>query len=123
MSKIKALVIAAVFVLGVVLYYTFDPSESVFFPKCPFFWLTGFKCPGCGSQRAIHQLLTLHIKEAIKYNAFMVFSIPLLLFLVIADVCKEKHPRLYTISRSPLLSWTILATVLLWWVLRNILNI
>ena len=50
------------------IYYWFDPSEIELFPKCPFYMLTGLKCPGCGSQRAIHSLLHLDFIGAIRYN-------------------------------------------------------
>ena len=98
----------------------FDPSKFSFFPRCPFLLLTGLQCPGCGTQRALHQLLHLHIGEAFRYNAMMVMAIPLLLFLLAAELLKDGHPRLYRASISPALSWTVLAAVLLWWVLRNI---
>jgi hypothetical protein len=32
---------------GLVLYYR-HPSEIWWIPKCPFYVLTGLKCPGCG---------------------------------------------------------------------------
>lgn len=53
----------------------------------------------------------------------MVFSIPLLVFFVVADVCKTKWPKLFLLARNPILSWSILAIVLLWWILRNILSL
>ena len=39
-----------------IIYYRVSPTSSVFFPKCAFLMLTGLKCPGCGSQRAVHAL-------------------------------------------------------------------
>ena len=121
MPKKKTLAIILIVFLGIIIYYSFDPSGSTYFPKCPFYVLTGYKCPGCGSQRAIHHLLHLHLLKAINYNALMVFSIPLLFFLIIADLTKKKHPQLYLLSRSPILSWSILAIVLLWWLIRNLI--
>lgn len=121
----KAAVIAGIagIILLLAVYAVFDPSETAFFPKCPFFWLTGLKCPGCGSQRAMHQLLTLHIGEAFRYNAFMVIAIPLILFLLVAELFRDRWPRLSRLGSSPVLSWSILAAVLLWWLLRNLLGI
>ena len=116
------LLLSIIFFAGIVVLFAFDPSESVFFPRCPFMWLTGLKCPGCGSLRATHQLLHLHIGEAVRYNALMVLFIPLLLFLVVADLFKARFPKLYLASRNPVLSWSILAAILLWWILRNVLN-
>ena len=121
----KAAIIAGIagIILLLAVYTFFDPSETAFFPKCPFFWLTGLKCPGCGSQRAMHQLLTLHFVEAFRYNAFMVITIPLILFLLVAELFRDRWPRLSRLGSSPTLSWSILAAVLLWWLLRNLLGI
>lgn len=121
-KKMVVSIVLIAIILGIVVYYTFDPSK-VLFPRCPFYALTGLKCPGCGTQRAIHQLLHLNIGEAVRYNAFMVFSIPLLVFLITADVGKTRWPKLYLLSRNPVLSWSILAVVLLWWLLRNLLSL
>ncbi|MBO4916312.1 MAG: DUF2752 domain-containing protein [Bacteroidales bacterium] len=110
-------------ILLLAVYTVFDPSETAYFPKCPFFWLTGLKCPGCGSQRAMHQLLTLHFGEAFRNNAFMVIAIPLILFLLVAELFRDRWPRLNRLGNSPTLSWSILAAVLLWWLLRNLLGI
>ena len=46
---------AGLFVVSVLLF--FDPEKSSFFPKCPLYAFTGFKCPVCGAQRALHAAL------------------------------------------------------------------
>ena len=105
----------------VFIYKTLDPATT-FFPRCPFNLLTGLKCPGCGSQRAIHQLLNLNIAEAFRYNACLVIFIPIVIFLVLADVFRQRCPRLYLFSRNTYLSYALLVVILLWWLLRNIFN-
>lgn len=57
-----------------------DPATSHIFPPCPFLWLTGWYCPGCGSLRAIHQLLEGHFDQAMAFNPFAVLSLPFLLY-------------------------------------------
>lgn len=57
--------------------YVHDPEKGGFL-SCPFRLLTGLLCPGCGSQRAVHDLLHLRIGEAAGHNALLVLSIPLL---------------------------------------------
>ncbi len=53
-SKILKWSIAIIFVtILAILYRTHNPSGNIYFPKCPFRELTGLKCPGCGSQRAV----------------------------------------------------------------------
>ena len=53
-----------IIILGfAVLYYFFNPSVERFFPSCPFYTATGWQCPGCGSQRAIHELFDVAEKS------------------------------------------------------------
>ncbi|MFR8803179.1 MAG: DUF2752 domain-containing protein [Anaerovoracaceae bacterium] len=56
-------------------YSRFSPESSSWFPKCIFLQLTGLKCPGCGSQRVVHNLLNLNIHKAFEANAFLVLSL------------------------------------------------
>ena len=52
------------FAVGVVMLRFFDPATSGMFPPCPVHYLTGWYCPGCGSLRAIHQLLHGNLRAA-----------------------------------------------------------
>lgn len=108
---------------GIVIFYKYNPSNTSFFPKCPFYLLTGYKCPGCGTQRALHHLLHLRISSALRYNALFVLSIPLVFFLLIAESVKKKYPKIYLISRSPKLSRSILFCICVWWIGRNLFNL
>lgn len=76
---IFSLVLGALALALLLVYYHFDPSEH-FFPKCPSWWLTGYKCPGCGAQRAIHHLLHGQWTEAFRNNALLVVAWPYVLF-------------------------------------------
>ena len=120
-SFIIIIVIAALLVLGLV-YYVVDPASSSAMPKCSFLSLTGYKCPGCGSQRAIHALLHGDVVAAFKHNAFMLISVPWLLLCLYAESQRTRNPRLYVRLNAPLLIWLFLAMILIWWVLRNIFN-
>lgn len=60
-------------------FYLFDPQKTAVFPQCPFFLLTGYRCPGCGSQRAIHELIHLNIVEAFDHNPLVVLILPYIL--------------------------------------------
>ena len=104
------------------LYFSLDPARTPF-PRCPFKMLTGLSCPGCGSQRALHQLLHFHVLEALRYNALFVFALPLVAFLAFAELFKDRFPRLHRASCNPVLSWTICAVVLAWFVLRNVFGV
>jgi Protein of unknown function (DUF2752) len=68
-----ALALAGLFVLRV-----FTPGASNIFPPCPLHTLTGWYCPGCGSLRALHQLLHGNLGAAFAFNPFAVLSLPFL---------------------------------------------
>ena len=120
-SLIIILVLAALLVLGVV-YFALDPSTSGIFPRCVFLSMTGYKCPGCGSQRAIHALLHGDVIGALWYNAFLLIAIPWIALCLFAESRRVRNPRQYARLNSPLLIWLFLAMLLLWWLLRNIFN-
>lgn len=112
----------ALIVAAAVVYFTFNPASSALFPKCPFFMLTGLKCPGCGSQRAIHALLNLDITGAFSYNALLVVFIPVAALLFYSEFNRIRKPKLYLYSHNVYFIWTCFAVIVLWWVFRNVLS-
>ena len=85
-------------------------------PSCVMKRLTGFDCPGCGSQRALH---------AWSYNLFLPFVVAYLL-LLLAHWIFPASRRLGTLHRrltSPAAIWTILSLIIVWTVVRNLLGI
>jgi hypothetical protein len=58
----------------------FDPATSGVFPPCPFRYLTGWYCPGCGSLRAIHQLLHGNLRTAWAMNPLAIVLLPFLAY-------------------------------------------
>jgi hypothetical protein len=74
-----ALVIVAAGI-SLVMLRTFDPATSGVFPPCPFRALTGWLCPGCGSLRAIHQLLLGNVRSAFALNPFALTTLPFLVY-------------------------------------------
>jgi hypothetical protein len=60
-----------------VIFFVFDPTQVSIFPSCMFHRLTGLDCPGCGTQRALHQLLHGNVVAAIRLNAMFIASLPL----------------------------------------------
>jgi len=57
---------------GAVLLLFVDPNKpGNLLPKCPFNWLTGLNCPGCGATRMVHALLHGDIAAAWHFNAFL----------------------------------------------------
>lgn len=58
------------------LYYFLDPASDPF-PACPFRQLTGLYCTGCGSQRALHELLHANIGASLGKNLLFIPTIAL----------------------------------------------
>ena len=117
-----ALSICIVCIIGAFIYYNYNPNSSLFFPKCPFLVLTGYKCPGCGSQRAIHALLHANLREAFSYNAFMILSLPYILLLLVAKVVQWKNPHSsfpLKVQTAPII-WSYFTIAVLFWITRNI---
>lgn len=105
--------------LVVALYYTLDPSTN-YFPRCMFHELTGWQCPGCGSQRALHSLLTGNLAAAWHYTALFILEIPLLLLLVVAWHLRSRFPVLHRVLNSRSVILTVLSIIILWTIFRNI---
>ena len=104
------LAILLVCIVGLTSLYIWNPAEILYFPRCPFLSLTGFKCPGCGTLRGLHALLHFHVMEALRLNPFMVVSIPVVFVLLI-------WPRF---RFSVVFVRMILVATLLLWVVRNL---
>ena len=66
--RVTYIALAALGSLGVAMLYTFDPRNPGTYPICPFLGLTGYHCPGCGTLRALHQLLHGNVIGAMGYN-------------------------------------------------------
>lgn len=80
---LKPRLITAMFLLagtGLALLRLFDPATSGLFPPCPLHALTGLYCPGCGSLRAIHQLLHGNLGAAWAMNPLTVILLPFVVY-------------------------------------------
>jgi len=78
-NRLQALTLAA-FAGAAVMLRVFDPATSGIFPPCPVHYLTGWYCPGCGSLRAIHQLLHGNLRVAWAMNPLTVVLLPFLAY-------------------------------------------
>lgn len=124
-SKYKWLLILIILVAIVIIYSVFDPYKTAYFPKCPFYTFTGYKCPGCGSQRAIHNLLTMNFIEAVKENILLVIAIPYVAFGAFVDFKRLKNKKYQIINDkyySGIAVWIIFTVIIVFWLTRNIFN-
>src|SRR5271165_4411658 len=78
-NQLLAALLAAI-AAGIVLLEVFDPTTSGVFPPCPLRYFTGWYCPGCGSLRAMHQLLHGNLRAAWALNPLTVLLLPFLVY-------------------------------------------
>lgn len=121
--KRKNIWIAITTPILITIFYFYDPCNYRLFPKCPFLLLTGLQCPGCGSQRAIHSLLHFDVAKAFYYNALLVFTLPLIVILLLAEYYRCSNPNFYIKIHNKIYIWWYLAIIVLWWIIRNMFNL
>lgn len=98
-----------------------DPAEPGWFPPCPFYLLTGRHCPGCGTLRALHQLLNGHLLMAFGLNPLAMLALPFIGYAFLSSLALAvRGQRLPTVFIPAGGIWTLLAVIILFWILRNI---
>ncbi len=121
MKRRNAYILVGVAVAAVcAVYFAVDPAASRFVPKCLFHELTGWQCPGCGSQRMLHALLHGDIVAAWHHNAVLLLLLPLLAPLLWLELNRTRHPRLYMRVHSVSVALTAVSLLVAWWIFRNI---
>ncbi|PRX54147.1 uncharacterized protein DUF2752 [Flagellimonas meridianipacifica] len=101
-------------------FFSHNPEKTetrYFFPKCPVKEHLGIYCSGCGSQRAVHDLLHFRIKDVFSHNFLF---LPFLLLVFQHVLAKNKlgfSKSLIDYRHAPIL---ILFVIVGFMVLRNI---
>ncbi|QLG46380.1 DUF2752 domain-containing protein [Costertonia aggregata] len=115
------IIIGALLISIIPLYYFYDPGNVTNFPKCPFYTITGFLCTGCGSQRALHDLLHLNIIGAFKHNMLFIPTLILLSYYLglklLEKLNGKNYKNYFDRTKTPRI---ILYVVLIFTIMRNI---
>lgn len=110
-------------VAAILILYEFDPAEGRY-PVCPFHYLTGLHCPGCGTLRALHQLLHGNVAAALSLNLLSTIAIPILLVgLIRSRVGGAKQTPAPPVAgrRWPIHpAWLVVIVIVAFGVLRNV---
>jgi hypothetical protein len=105
---------------GAVYVFWYEPGKTGFFPLCPFRLLTGLACPGCGTTRALHQLLHGHVEAAFMLNPLFLIALP---FLALALLRHTKFAFAGELPRPNALParyiYLVFVVVLTFWIFRN----
>ena len=106
---------------GLALLYAFNPEEGGIFLPCIFFVLTDLHCPGCGTSRALHQLLNGNLLAAFGHNPYAILALPVIgyayLSALLQSVLGRRLPAFFV---PPTVTWWLLAAILAFWILRNV---
>lgn len=110
-ARYWTMVILIATVAGTVLYTLrrFNPETYGFYPRCIFFSLTGWRCPGCGFLRAMYSLLHGRIVDAFRFNPYLFIIIPVLIGMVFN----------HRLARSAIVGWCVIIGTIGWWIARN----
>ncbi|MDD2961096.1 MAG: DUF2752 domain-containing protein [Muribaculaceae bacterium] len=115
------LLIAGIFII--LFYYFFNPAESNFMPRCIFHELTGYKCMGCGVQRALYHTLHGNFYEAVKMNFGLLVSIPVIFLYLFSEYNRVRFSRLFFALHSMPAIIALIILVVAWTVIRNIVGL
>lgn len=120
-KKVSFWVLLLLFVLITIYFYFLNPTDKTnFFLPCFFYEITGYQCPGCGTQRAFHEMLHFNFVSAFTQNALFVLAIPYVLAALFFNSKKDKYPKIndFLLGNRTLL--VLLVIVILFGVFRNL---
>jgi hypothetical protein len=119
----RRVIVAAIWfaVLSASVYaFIFEPGKSGFFPACMFRALTGLTCPGCGSTRALHQLLHGHVGNAFVLNPLLLIALPILMYVLVRHTVWAISGAEPVRNRLPAsVIYAMFFLLLSFWVIRN----
>ena len=112
----------AVLLIVVVALALGNPHDDKWLLQCPLYQLTGIKCPLCGGQRAVHELLHLDIKEAWMLNPGLFVLSPYLLLLLAGQLFPQlqESSRIIRFCYRDKVIFLFFAVLSLWGVVRNL---
>ncbi|MBB76221.1 MAG: hypothetical protein CMJ75_17065 [Planctomycetaceae bacterium] len=117
-GHLLATVVAALYAAAL---FVWPPAEVSCFPKCLFFTATNLYCPGCGGQRAVHALLHMHLRYALRCNLLTMSALPFLAVAYDRWTTRVWYSATPAPRRpDPKAIWSLLGFIILFWVLRNI---
>ena len=99
-------------------YFFWNPSEITSLPLCPFKNLTNFYCPGCGGQRAFHQILHGNFVEAFHSNFLIYLFLPLFILKIYDEIFDTTFSKKFLLTNKGI--WIFLGFLIIFTILRNL---
>jgi hypothetical protein len=109
-----------VLILAGIILYHFEPSHYSFYPQCVFHQATGLDCPGCGSLRALHQLLHGNLRAAFHYNPLLVSALPVAWIILVSRLWEMFHGRPTGFRVRPVWIWAGFFALVVFTIARNL---
>lgn len=117
---LKLIIPIVLLTLGI-FYFTINPNTFIYTPKCPFYTLTGWHCPGCGSQRAFHKILHGNIWTGLQHNFLILLAGLIIAYkFYVSYINRSTSKPSKNLLHHNATPWIILALVMGFWILRNI---
>jgi hypothetical protein len=110
----------AVTAAGASVLFLFDPAQSDFYPVCFLHLATGLNCPGCGSMRAIHQLLHGHVVTAARFNLLLLLCLPHAAYWTVRSGARWLSGQPVQFAIRPVWLWAFLVVATAFTVIRNL---
>lgn len=123
--KLIFVLVALVVVGGWLFFRTYNPYEHPYFLRCPIKGVTGYDCPGCGSQRTLHFLSNFQLRQAFHENMLIVVALPyLLLGFALEYMPRSKgRERIKSMFYGKVAGLIAAVVIISWWVLRNVFGV
>lgn len=121
LQRSRSAILLAITLLGIAYLAGHDPSVPGNTPPCPFRVVTGYRCPGCGTLRALHHVLQGNIAAAARLNILAVLALPLAFWIGLSHIYALIWARPPASVRFP--PWvyhSVLLVILSYWVARNV---
>ena len=111
-----------IILIPLLIIYLILSHKYGFYIPCPFKFVTGFYCPGCGITRMLYSLLKLDFYQAFRYNPLLFILFPFFLFFFIEDIYSKIKNKTSLYNKVPNIIYIILLIIIIiYGILRNIL--
>jgi hypothetical protein len=119
-GRFERFLVLALLSAGAAVLWWLDPATTEGLPACPWWSLTGTHCPGCGSTRALHQLLHGNPLRALGHNPLLVLTLPCVGYWVARYLLAGWRIELPELRPRAGAIYAFAGAVVLFWILRNL---
>lgn len=124
-EKIQLIIQILLGLLGITVYIYLN-TKNIYFsklgiPECPFHYITGYYCPGCGGTRAFDAFIHLHWITSLKFHPLILITFYFYVIGLIGYIpfiIKNTTRYIYHINFTTLLY--IDYFIVVWFIVRNI---